>query len=130
MTQTAKEFVDSLKFGPSDLIPAVVQDASDKTVLMVAYMNAESLEKTMNTGKATYFSRSRNTLWVKGETSGHLQYVKRILFDCDRDTILLQVEQIGPACHENYRSCFYREARILDDSTMEEIIVDTKETES
>ena len=128
MAHTTKEFIDSLKFGPNELIPAVVQDASDKTVLMVAYMNAHSLEQTITTGKATYFSRSRNTLWVKGETSGHLQYVKRISFDCDRDTILLEVEQIGPACHENYRSCFFREAKIVDDSTVEEVVIGTKET--
>ena len=90
------------------LVPAVVQDVKTKEVLMLAYMNEESLKKTIETGLATYFSRSRNSLWVKGETSGHYQHVKDIRVDCDEDTILLIVEQEGAACHTGHYSCFYR----------------------
>ena len=90
------------------LVPAVVQDVKTKEVLMLAYMNEESLNKTIETGLATYFSRSRDSLWVKGETSGHFQYVKDIRVDCDEDTILLLVEQKGAACHTGHYSCFYR----------------------
>lgn len=90
-------------------IPAIVQDHNTGEVLMLAYMNEEAWIKTVETGKATYWSRSRNALWVKGETSGNLQLVKEIYLDCDTDTILLKVEQIGgAACHTGYRSCFYR----------------------
>jgi len=100
--------IDELKFDSSGLIPAVVQDAESKEVLMVAYMNAQAFRRTLETGLATYFSRSREQLWVKGETSGHVQKVKSVYVDCDADCILLEVEQVGPACHTNYRSCFYR----------------------
>ncbi|MGM9960542.1 MAG: phosphoribosyl-AMP cyclohydrolase [Allobaculum sp.] len=90
------------------LIPAIVQDVHDGTVLMLAYMNEESLEKTLKTGKATFWSRSRNELWTKGETSGNYQLVKEIRKDCDEDTLLIKVESVGPACHTGNRSCFYR----------------------
>lgn len=90
------------------LLPVVVQDINTKEVLMLAYMNEESLKKTIETNVATYYSRSRQQLWVKGETSGHYQYVKDIRIDCDEDTILLLVEQIGAACHTGHYSCFYR----------------------
>ncbi|MEG0361459.1 MAG: phosphoribosyl-AMP cyclohydrolase [Longicatena sp.] len=90
------------------LIPVIVQDVKSKEVLMLAYMNAQSLEQTQVTKIATYFSRSRNELWVKGETSGHYQYVKEIVVDCDQDTLLLKVEQVGAACHTGHKSCFYR----------------------
>jgi len=91
------------------LVPAIVQDAETKEVLMMAYMNRESWEATLKTGKATYWSRSRQRLWLKGESSGNVQIVKAIFIDCDEDTILLQVKQIGEAaCHTGYRSCFYR----------------------
>lgn len=90
------------------LIPVVVQDHQTLEVLMLAYMNEESLKQTIETKKATYFSRSRNELWIKGETSGHYQYVKDIRIDCDEDTILLKVEQVGAACHTGHYSCFYR----------------------
>ncbi|SEL93281.1 phosphoribosyl-AMP cyclohydrolase [Syntrophus gentianae] len=90
------------------LIPAIVQDYSNGEVLMLAYMNREAWLKTLETGKATYWSRSRNSLWIKGETSGHFQVVKEITIDCDEDTVLLKVEQTGAACHTGYRSCFYR----------------------
>lgn len=92
------------------LVPVIVQDCETKDVLMLAYMNRESWRKTLETGKATYWSRARDSLWVKGETSGHLQIVRRILIDCDADTVLLIVEQIGGvACHTGYRSCFFRQ---------------------
>jgi phosphoribosyl-AMP cyclohydrolase len=89
------------------LIPAVVQDASSKEVLMLAYMNTESLELTLTTGKATYWSRSRSELWVKGETSGHYQEVQSVSLDCDGDAVLLQVIQTGAACHTGDRTCFH-----------------------
>ena len=91
------------------LVPAIVQDAETKEVLMLAYMNSESWEATLKTGKATYWSRSRQALWMKGESSGNVQLVKNIFIDCDNDTILLQVEQLGgAACHTGHKSCFYR----------------------
>ena len=91
------------------LVPVIVQDEETKDVLMLAYMNREAWLKTLETGRAYYFSRSRNTLWNKGEKSGHVQFIRDILIDCDADTILLKVQQIGgAACHTGYRSCFYR----------------------
>jgi phosphoribosyl-AMP cyclohydrolase len=91
------------------LAPVVVQDWQTGEVLMLAYMNRESWLSTLKTGKATYWSRSRNTFWMKGESSGNVQQVKEIFIDCDEDTILLKVEQVGgAACHTGYRSCFYR----------------------
>jgi phosphoribosyl-AMP cyclohydrolase len=91
------------------LVPAIVQDAETKEVLMMAYMNSQSWEATLKTGKATYWSRSRQSLWMKGESSGNVQLVKSIFIDCDNDTILLQVEQLGgAACHTGHKSCFYR----------------------
>ena len=91
------------------LVPAIVQDAETKEVLMMAYMNSQSWEATLKTGKATYWSRSRQALWMKGESSGNVQVVKNIFIDCDNDTILLQVEQLGgAACHTGHKSCFYR----------------------
>ena len=91
------------------LVPAIVQDAETKEVLMLAYMNSQSWEATLQTGKATYWSRSRQKLWLKGETSGHFQLIKAVFIDCDDDTILLQVKQLGEAaCHTGHKSCFYR----------------------
>ncbi len=93
------------------LVPVVVQDATSRDVLMVAYMNAEAYKETLSTGVAVYYSRSRGRLWKKGETSGHLQRVKQIRIDCDRDAVLLIVEQVGgAACHTGYSTCFYRDA--------------------
>lgn len=102
--------MDDLKrfFTKSELIPAVIQDYRNREVLMVGYMNEESLAKTIEEGKTWFFSRSRQKLWNKGETSGHFQLVKRIDYDCDEDTLLIYVEQIGAACHTGNRSCFYR----------------------
>lgn len=90
------------------LVPVIVQEDGTGEVLMLAYMNEEALKKTLDTKLATYFSRSRNQLWTKGETSGHYQHVKDILIDCDEDTILLIVKQDGAACHTGNHSCFYR----------------------
>src|SRR3989344_941691 len=90
------------------LVPAVAQDWKSGEILMVAFMNKEAFEKTLETGKATYWSRERKKLWVKGEQSGNSQMVKEVLVDCDNDTVLLKVEQSGAACHEGYRSCFYK----------------------
>jgi phosphoribosyl-AMP cyclohydrolase len=100
---------DQLKFDPvSGLIPVIIQEQKTGRVLMMAWMNRASLEKTIATGKTHFWSRSRQKFWMKGETSGHTQSVKDIAFDCDGDTILIQVEQIGAACHEGYKSCFFR----------------------
>ena len=94
------------------LIPVIVQDYLSNEILMLAFMNQEAWDKTLETQKAHYWSRSRNKLWLKGEQSGHFQLVKKILIDCDDDTILLKVEQIGgAACHTGYNSCFFRELR-------------------
>lgn len=96
------------------LVPAIAQDAATGAVLMLAWMNREAFEETVRTRRACYFSRSRNKLWRKGEESGHVQHVREILIDCDADTILLKVEQVGgAACHEGYASCFFRK---LEDS--------------
>lgn len=95
-----------------DLIPAIAQDAATGEVLMMAYMNHESLAITINTGRATYWSRSRNELWEKGATSGHTQKILSIAVDCDGDTLLLQVEQTGAACHTGDRTCFHRKLEL------------------
>lgn len=98
--------MEELKFDKDGLIPAIIQDAQNGEVLMMGYMNRESLEQTLKTRKTCFYSRSRNKLWIKGETSGHTQEVKEILTDCDRDTLLIKVAQKGGACHLGYRSCF------------------------
>ena len=97
-----------IKFSSHGLIPAIAQDAVSGEVLMLAYMNKESLDKTLSTGKAHYFSRTRDKLWLKGETSGNFQEVIEVLYDCDADTLLLKVRQTGSACHTGERSCFFR----------------------
>jgi len=99
--------VEALLKDPSALIPAIVQDASSNEVLMLAYMNSESLSLTLSTGKATYWSRSRNELWVKGATSGHFQQVHSVTLDCDADALLIKVTQTGVACHTGDRTCFH-----------------------
>lgn len=103
-----KDLINKLKFNEQGLIPAVLQDVNTGEILMVAYMNKESLEKTLASGKACFWSRSRQELWLKGETSGNYQYVEDILIDCDSDTLLVKVKPEGPACHTGRRSCFYR----------------------
>jgi len=101
-------FYENLKFDANGLIPAIVQEQKTGRVLMMAWMNRASIEKTIETGKTHFWSRSRQKFWMKGETSGHIQTVKDVSFDCDGDTLLILVEQIGAACHEGYKSCFYR----------------------
>jgi phosphoribosyl-AMP cyclohydrolase len=98
----------SLKFDEKGLIPAIIQDYKTKDVLMVAYMNKESLRRTIKLGKTCFWSRSRKEYWVKGMTSGHFQFVKSIQYDCDLDALLIKVRQVGVACHTGNRSCFYR----------------------
>ena len=107
---------EELKFDEKGLIPAVLQDYHTREILMVAWMNQESLEKTLETGKATFFSRSRQALWTKGETSGHFQKVVAVDYDCDGDTLLVQVIPEGPACHTGEQSCFYR--NLFTDETL------------
>ena len=110
------------------LIPVIAQDAETKEVLMLAYMNQQAWEETLKTGKATYWSRSRRSLWLKGETSGHVQLVKDVFIDCDNDTVLLHVKQVGEAaCHTGYRSCFYRKVKDGDCVVVVEKIFDPKE---
>lgn len=101
--------LNQLKFDANGLIPAIVQDHKTGEVLMMAWMNRDSLEKTIASGKTHFFSRSRNKLWLKGESSGHVQHVKSISTDCDQDVLLIKAEQIGAACHEGYHSCFFRQ---------------------
>ena len=100
--------IDEIDFKKgSGLVPVVTQEAKTGKVLMLAYANKEAVENTMKTKKATYWSRSRNELWVKGDTSGHVQKIKKVLVDCDNDTLLYVVDQVGPACHTGKHSCFF-----------------------
>ncbi len=109
----------SLTFDAAGLIPAIAQDAATGEVLMLAWMNAAAVARTLETGRVTYWSRSRQAFWVKGETSGHVQRLVELRMDCDRDCLLALVEQEGPACHTNRRSCFYTALR---DGTEVEIL--------
>ena len=102
-------FSSTLKYDQNGLIPAVVQDSNSGQVLMVAYMNSDAVDQTLSTGKVTFWSRSRQKFWIKGESSGHFLILNQFLFDCDADCLLVKVEAIGPSCHEGYRSCFFRE---------------------
>ena len=101
----------SLKYNDQGLIPAIAQDETTGDVLMMAWMNAEAVTQTLATGKVTYWSRSRQAFWIKGETSGHVQSLVDFRVDCDRDCLLIVVRQVGPACHTNRRSCFYTAVR-------------------
>jgi len=101
----------TLRFDNNGLIPAIAQADGSGEVLMMAWMNAEAVARTLNTGKVTYWSRSRQAFWVKGETSGHVQELVELRVDCDRDCLLVVVRQTGPACHTNRRSCFYTAVR-------------------
>ena len=107
---TAPDLLDAVTFNADGLVPAIVQDAATDQVLMMAYMTADTLRETLETGRMVYWSRSRQEKWVKGQTSGHTQSVQEVRLDCDGDTLLFQVEQEGGACHTGYRSCFYRRA--------------------
>lgn len=104
-----EDFFKKLQFNADGLIPAIVQEHGTGKVLMMAWMNRESLLRTLQTQHTCFWSRSRQKFWVKGETSGHTQRVKRMAFDCDGDALLVEVEQVGAACHEGYRSCFFRD---------------------
>ncbi len=114
-----EELLNTLKFDASGLIPAVVQNIETNETLMVAYMNADTIKQTMETGRATFWSRSRQEVWVKGETSGNYMYVKEIRVDCDCDCLVLLVNPAGPACHTGNRSCFFRKienGKLVEDS--------------
>ena len=105
-TSKIDESVGGLRFDAAGLIPAVVQDDQDGTVLMVAWMDAEAVRRTLTSGRTWFWSRSRRQHWRKGDTSGHVQHVRSVSADCDSDTLLVRVEQVGPACHTGTRSCF------------------------
>ncbi|MDL2237721.1 bifunctional phosphoribosyl-AMP cyclohydrolase/phosphoribosyl-ATP diphosphatase HisIE [Christensenellaceae bacterium OttesenSCG-928-K19] len=107
--------IGKVKYNEAGLVPAVAQDARTGEVLMQAYMNEESLRLTLKTGYATYYSRSRQKLWKKGESSGHLQQVVSVALDCDYDCVLLKVKQTGPACHTGQRSCFFNEVALVEE---------------
>lgn len=114
----------NIKYNEQGLVPVIVQDVYTKEVLMLAYMNEAALNQTMETKQMTYYSRSRQTLWTKGETSGNVQYLEELRYDCDEDTLLANVRQVGPACHTNNKSCFYRtvvEGTMPPSSVLEEL---------
>ena len=122
------EFLDTLKYNEQGLIPAIIQDAENGEVLMMAWMNREAVRRTLETGRVTFWSRSRRKFWVKGETSGHTQEVRSVHVDCDADVLLIRVEQKGAACHEGYRSCFFRAVSPEGETTIDrERLVDPKE---
>ncbi|MFC7010022.1 phosphoribosyl-AMP cyclohydrolase [Halalkalicoccus salilacus] len=121
MQDTKLDLAVELDFGEDELIPAIAQDVETDSVLMLAYVSPEALKETQNTGLAHYYSRSRDELWQKGQSSGHVQHVQDIQVDCDGDTLLYRVEQEGGACHTGYRSCFYR---TIDNETVKEKVFD------
>ena len=112
-------FLATVKFDKDGLVPAIVQDSNTGQVLMMAWMNEEAVRRSMKEGKTVFWSRSRQKYWVKGESSGNVQVIKDVSFDCDGDTLLFQVEQTGAACHEGYKSCFFRSAK--EDGEVSEI---------
>jgi phosphoribosyl-AMP cyclohydrolase len=111
MTKIVKVSLGDFKFDESGLVPAIVQDYKTGEVLMLAYMNKESLRRTLKTKKTCFWSRSRKEYWVKGMTSGHFQFVKSVAYDCDMDALLIKVRQVGVACHTGNRSCFFRKIK-------------------
>lgn len=111
------KFLSEIKFDNDGLVAAVIQDKTNNEVLMVGYMNAEAIKQTLSTGQVCFWSRSRQKLWVKGETSGHTQTVESIAIDCDGDALLIKVAQKVAACHKGYRSCFFREVSPDGDSS-------------
>lgn len=120
-------FINNLKFNDDGLIPAIIQEEGTGRVLMMAWMNADSIRDTIETGKTHFWSRSRQKYWMKGESSGNTQQVKDVAYDCDGDTLLIQVEQIGAACHEGYKSCFFRSVKEDAGVVAEERLVDPEE---
>jgi phosphoribosyl-AMP cyclohydrolase len=118
------DIANEIKFDENGLVPVIVQDYKNNQVLMLAYMNAEALRMTVSSGKTYFWSRSREKFWLKGENSGHTQEVKEIFFDCDSDTLLMKVEQKVAACHNGYRSCFYRKLEENELKVVEEKIFD------
>ena len=104
------DFINNVKFNDAGLVPVIAQDVENGQILMMAWMNAESLKMTLSTKKMCYFSRSRNSLWIKGETSGNTQKLVEMIADCDHDTLLAKIEQKGAACHTGVRSCFFNDA--------------------
>ncbi len=115
-----EEILSQIKYDDRGLVPAIVQDAKTGQVLMLAYMNAEALKLTLTTGRTWFYSRSRQSLWNKGETSGHFQNVKKVSYDCDCDTILVIADQIGAACHTGNFTCFYRDFELKGSDTQED----------
>ena len=113
-------FFEKLKFNDDGLIPAIIQEEGTGRVIMMAWMNESSLKTTIEKGKTHFWSRSRQKYWMKGESSGHTQQVKSIAFDCDGDTLLIQVSQVGAACHEGYQSCFFRTINDVGDFDVSE----------
>ncbi len=111
-----KEIISGLKFDSNGLIPAIMQDAENGEILMFAFMNHEAVEKTLTSGLANFYSRSRNKMWVKGESSGHTQEVKEAYFDCDKDVLLIKIKQNVAACHTGYRSCFYSKINLKNET--------------
>ena len=120
-------FIDGLKFNEQGLIPAIVQEEGTGRVLMMAWMNTDSIKSTLETGKTHFWSRSRRKFWMKGESSGNTQQVKDVAYDCDGDTLLIQVEQIGAACHEGYKSCFFTSVQDGEGEITEERLIDPEE---
>src|SRR5438067_1630545 len=116
--------LDKLKYDPAGLVPIIVQDVANGQVLMMAYMNREAIEKTLSTGKIHTYSRSRGRLALKGESSAHFQHVREFWTDCDRDVVLFKVDQDVAACHEGYRSCFYRKFEAGDWKVIGEKVFD------
>jgi phosphoribosyl-AMP cyclohydrolase len=128
MAEVKTDWLSDIKFDSSGLIPAIAQDAGDNRILMLAWMNVEALQETVKTGKAVYWSRSRNRLWRKGEESGNEQLISEIRLDCDSDVIILQVEQVGQiACHTGRTSCFYRVLEAGEWITVDPVIKDPDE---
>ena len=124
---TYQNVLSSINFDERGLVPAIAQQFDSGEVLMMAWMNAESLTETLNTGQVCYWSRSRKMLWFKGETSGQTQSLKELIVDCDYDTLLLKVDQLGVACHTGRRSCFFNAFRDNSLVTIKELIVDPSE---
>lgn len=121
------KFLDEIKFDDRGLVPAIIQDYQNGEVLMLAYMNRESLQETLSSGKTHFWSRSRQELWMKGESSGHVQEVRELFIDCDMDALVFKVEQKVAACHTGYRSCFYRKLQGEELAVVGEKVFEEKE---